>query len=299
MVDEVRRRIRDENQNFLSVFLGDTGSGKTWSALTLASGIDAMYIRHPDIVYGKEEFFDAVADVRRYKAIVWDEAGVGISSHEWATVMNKIVAFILQTFREEHNYAVIFTTPHMGFIDKKARELLHSVVEMMRPTDGDYGWGRWYNITHDHLTGKMYYLYPEIRNKEGRRVQLRFSKNLSGNIKFNPPPEKLIEIYREKKKVFQARLKEEAMSIGQSFGVPKLIDILLEDPRKYGLGMDMNDGDRRGVVYALLLKEYPSIGIKRRDVADAVSYVMNIEFLEVDKKLDERPEWITKRIGGV
>ena len=122
----VRLRIYSNNQNWLGIITGDTGSGKSYSALTIAKEIsNKIYV-----VFTAREFMELLnsEDLEKGSVIIFDEAGVGLSSRDWYSQQNKLLGAILQTFRNM-NLAVIFTTPDLSFIDVQARKLFHHYFE--------------------------------------------------------------------------------------------------------------------------------------------------------------------------
>jgi len=115
-----------ENKNELMVIVGDPGSGKSYSALSLAERIDPTF-NVDRVVFKPEEFLDVLDKCSRGNVVIFDEAGVGIPSREWQTIQNKLLSYVLQTFRYK-NLCVIFTTPNMSYIDKQVRLLVHHSV---------------------------------------------------------------------------------------------------------------------------------------------------------------------------
>lgn len=126
-LEYVRQRIRN-NKNFLCSITGPTGSGKSYSALTLGQALDPAFSIER-VAFSPLEFMEILdTDLPAGSVIVFDEAGVGISSQEWQSVANRLINYVLQTFRHK-NYIVLFTTPHMGFIAAQSRKLFHCHME--------------------------------------------------------------------------------------------------------------------------------------------------------------------------
>lgn len=124
----VQKRIK-ENKNFLCSITGQTGSGKSYSALRLGEQLDPDF-SIDRVAFNPREFM-RILESGRLKSgsvVVFDEAGVGMSHREWQSIGNRLINFVLQTFRHR-NYIVIFTTPHMGFIDAASRKLFHCHME--------------------------------------------------------------------------------------------------------------------------------------------------------------------------
>lgn len=127
-IEYIRRRIFEENKNFLIALVGQTGSGKSFSAMKLGEAIDPNFSIN-NVVFTAKDFFELLKqDHPRGTVIIFDEAGVGIPAREWYSISNKLMGYILQTFRHR-NWIVIFTVPDFDFIDKQARKLFHCYME--------------------------------------------------------------------------------------------------------------------------------------------------------------------------
>jgi len=104
--------------------------------------------------------------------IVFDEAGVGMPAREWFSISNKMIGYILQTFRHQ-NLGVIFTTPDFSFIDVQARKLFHSYFETsMIDRQKNCAVLKWMNISVSPRYGKIYFIYPVIQ-QDYHRMKLK------------------------------------------------------------------------------------------------------------------------------
>jgi len=125
-IKRIRARLLFQNKNWLGIICGETGSGKSYSALSLGYLIS----NRVHVVFTPLEFLSLLnsSKIRKADVVIFDEAGVGMSSREWYSVQNKLLGTVLQTFRNM-NVAVIFTTPNLSFIDVQARKLFHNYLE--------------------------------------------------------------------------------------------------------------------------------------------------------------------------
>jgi len=121
-------RLVEQNRNFLVVFVGETGTGKSYSAIAMAEMIDPDFTIEK-VVYEPKDFLNLLDKCGRGEVIVFDEAGVGIPAREWQSIQNKLMGYVLQTFRYK-NIGVFFTTPSLAFIDKQVKILTHFVVKV-------------------------------------------------------------------------------------------------------------------------------------------------------------------------
>jgi len=102
----------------------------------------------------------------------WDEAGVDVGHKEHATIKNRIIGWLTQTFRNLQQ-VVFFTVPSITFLDASVRKLLHYYIETLsinkrkkitiaKPLQMQY------NIRMD----KIYYHNLTSRNKIGEIMEV-------------------------------------------------------------------------------------------------------------------------------
>lgn len=203
LVQDVQKRLWKKNKNWLSIITGQTGSGKSWSALSLAEKIDPDFDTSK-VVLTPEKFLKNVAERNwgQGDVVVFDEAGAGMSAKAHMTKKNRIIDQVLQTFRRQ-NIAVIFTVPSKSNVDKSVRRLLHTYIE----TKGiDYSNKRnllkWLEMDYNQKTDKIYYKYPKRRNKEGAVKKIK-------TVKMGKPSQSLIDSYESKRSRFQDKKNKE------------------------------------------------------------------------------------------
>lgn len=125
-----------KNKNLLILLTGQTGSGKTYSSISLAEAYAHLFqtpFTIKDVIFTPKEFMTRInsGELKKGSVLVFDEAGVGYSAREWWSISNKLINYLMQTFRHR-NYIVIFTTPDMSFIDKACRRLIHVHMETIK-----------------------------------------------------------------------------------------------------------------------------------------------------------------------
>ena len=99
----IRNRVERKKKNFMGLFSGETGSGKSYSSLTVADECDLRHEFNIEKVYFS--VLDFVKDVRdkkikRGSAAVVEEVGVEANSRQWRSTENKAIFFLAQTFRK-------------------------------------------------------------------------------------------------------------------------------------------------------------------------------------------------------
>tara|TARA_R110002033_G_scaffold122276_1_gene164903 strand:+ start:290 stop:1192 length:903 start_codon:yes stop_codon:yes gene_type:complete len=124
----------ERNKNFLCCISGGTGSGKSLSALRVAELLDPDFdIRQ--VVFDPIELMSLVngktKKLKRGNVILFDEMQVSMGHLSFQSVQNKMINYLLQTFRHQ-NLILIVTTPSFNYIDKSARMLFHSRWETVK-----------------------------------------------------------------------------------------------------------------------------------------------------------------------
>jgi len=203
LIQSVQKRLWKQNKNWLSIITGQTGSGKSWSALSLAEKIDPDFDTSK-VVLRPEKFMEKVAEREwgQGDVVVFDEAGAGMSAKAHMTKKNRIIDQVLQTFRRQ-NIAVIFTVPSKSNVDKSVRRLLHTYIE----TKGiDYRNERnllkWLEMDYNQKTDKIYYKYPKRRTSSGALKKIK-------TVKMGKPSKELIKAYESKRSRYQDRKNKE------------------------------------------------------------------------------------------
>src|SRR6056297_351496 len=203
LIQSVQKRLWKQNKNWLSIITGQTGSGKSWSALSLAEKIDPSFDTSK-VVLRPENFMEKVAEREwgQGDVVVFDEAGAGMSAKAHMTKKNRIIDQVLQTFRRQ-NIAVIFTVPSKSNVDKSVRRLLHTYIET-KTIDyiNERNHLKWLEMDYNQKTDKIYYKYPQRRTESGALKKIK-------TVKMGKPSEDLIKAYEEKRTKFQDRKNNE------------------------------------------------------------------------------------------
>lgn len=126
----IKKRISC-NLNFISLFQGATGIGKTWSAISMAQMIDSEFNVN-QVVFDFKELMAVINSdwfkQKKWKIIIFDEPQITISNRNWQSVNNKLMNYLLSTFRHQ-NVILIFCSPYVDFLDSQSMKLLHCIFE--------------------------------------------------------------------------------------------------------------------------------------------------------------------------
>jgi len=266
------------------LFVGQTGTGKSYAAMSLAEHLDPGF-DIGRVVFSADEFINILnidESLVKGSVIMWDEAGVGMPAREWYSLSNKVISYVVQTFRVK-GYILIMTTPSMKYIDSQIRSLFHGLAQTIDPStrNGKFGWAKYMHLEHDPREGKTFMRYPVIYDEYNRKVKIQGPTPGSGNVLFPKPSEELIEDYEAKKKDFTDSLiasasemmagKEDGEHSGVSVG--NLKEMVILDPAKWGM---MYMGSKKKFethVYAILKTEYPEWDVKMTDIKAAIHMI--------------------------
>jgi ABC-type oligopeptide transport system ATPase subunit len=194
MVKYVHRRIKN-NKNFLVTITGPTGSGKSWTGLSIAELLDPTFNIDRVIFKGKELMrLINTGNLKPGSVILWDEAGIDLSNRNWQSVTNKMLNALLQTFRSR-NFILIFTVPFSDFVDASSRKLFHADFETQRINKA---------LMEVVIKPKLLQYNPNL--KKWYRKYLKVSSN-GKMIKIKrwavpKPSDELIKVYEAKKVLF-------------------------------------------------------------------------------------------------
>jgi len=197
----VHNLIWGKNRNAMLLFVGDPGSGKSYAAISIACMIDPNFSIEK-VVFTPEDFLNALDKAKRGDVIIWDEAGVGMPARDWNTIQNKVLAYVIQTFRFQ-NIGVFFTTPGSTLLDKVARILINFQVKVID-----------YNRETRHTTAVVYEReYDPVRDilnwvKWQKREN---GKVVDPNPIFIPhPPDDIAREYEKISREYKVKVREEA-----------------------------------------------------------------------------------------
>jgi len=197
-VTYVKKRIHEKNLNWVACFLGSPGKGKSYSGLRLCEDVDPTF-DITRVTFSSKEFMRLInSGLPSGSAIMFEEAGVLMSSRNWQSTVNRLLNFVFQTMRSR-NYFVCLTLPDFSMLDAQARKLIHSLlvcesVNRQRKICSV----RPYMLQHNPVSGKTYQKFPKRLTPKG------FAK--TKRLLIGLPSPKLVEAYEVKKLEFTTRL---------------------------------------------------------------------------------------------
>jgi len=203
----VARTMRNNKNNLVSL-IGKTGSGKTWSAISICeimSKIDGVPFGIEHIIFSLRELMDLInsGKLKRGSKIVFDEPQVSIAAREFQSEANKVFNYLLSTFRHR-NLTLFFCTPFDTLLDKNTRRLFHAGFETLSINKNDNTCRlKPRFLEYNDYTDKLYrkQLIVQFKDKHGSS---RYRKLFYWDVP--KPGKELIEQYEKKKLEFTTRL---------------------------------------------------------------------------------------------
>ncbi len=186
-------------------FVGAMGSGKSYSAITLAQTIDPNFTAD-NIVFTVREFAKKITSrLPRGSVIIFDDAGVDANSRDWHEKRVKLLAKVAQSFRI-FGIIVIITTPKMEYLDSQTRKLMSVLFESPTPkVDSDQemerkGVMKVFRVippAFRNMDGNWYRRFRIVRHQNYRKIIIE--ENI---IFFKHPFRHITRVYEERKEVW-------------------------------------------------------------------------------------------------
>lgn len=205
IVRYIRKRIT-QNKNFIGMITGQTGSGKSYSAMAIAEMLNEDFNISRLVFKGKDLMRIINLGEHHYRkgvVIIWDEAGIDLSNRNWYSITNKVLSFLVQTFRHK-NFILFFTVPYADFVDSATKKLFHSEFETCGIDTGKQTVAlKPKFLQYNSERKKWYRKYLKVKVKSsGKRVKIR-----RWNVP--KPSQALIDEYEKKKNSFTGTLNKE------------------------------------------------------------------------------------------
>jgi len=210
-------RVMHQNKNIIMGIVGETGSGKSWTALSIMQTIYALLDREFHVqkcmTWTPYQFMTQHnAGYPKGSCICLDEGGTAINAKKFMSNVNIAIGNLFQTSRR-YNYIYLINLPDITFLDKTTRKLLHVIIETRKI---------------DHKNNRSYVVpklvqcnRSDIDNKSDSKIMYRFLRIQLPHEPMRPlkgvwvykPTDSVIEEYEVLKKDFTDRLNVQVQSI--------------------------------------------------------------------------------------
>jgi hypothetical protein len=193
IISRIRNRMMVEENSFQAMVLGNTGSGKSLSAITFCKTLDPKF-NMSRVVFEPEEFLGLInANLPPGSAILCDEIGAWLSSRDWYSLQNKLMSIVLETYRYKR-LAVFWTVPNVRMVDVNLRDLCHAIIEtVVIDRKNNVCQCKFKYRQLNPLSSKSYDKFPVVRNEDGEPITLT-------RVNIHRPSKDLEDSYFKKKK---------------------------------------------------------------------------------------------------
>jgi len=216
IVTLTRKRIK-QNLNMFCMFTGKLGSGKSWSGISYAQELDPNFDVDKQVVFDFRQTMTLINTdwfkAKKMKAIVWDEPQITISNRAWQSQMNKLVNYLISTFRHQ-NIVLIMCAPYKDFLDSQTMKLLQwefqcSKIDRRRKQCIVYP--KWQQYNPQKQKTYPHPLFVIVDNKMRMLTTWRINK----------PDKKAIDIYEKNKTTFTTGLNQSILDTLDKMETPK------------------------------------------------------------------------------
>jgi len=285
-----KRTTKKEENNFIMIILGSTGSGKSYSGI--ATGLmTKIYAtvkyknEHKEqprfdsetIVFKANEIMDLLDEGLPPQSIIQlDEGGEIADARKWWSDPNDVLTSTIDTFRADR-LSLIWCTPDLDRIDKRIREEADIVAQMVEKRKMKVQ-----SVTKDRVSNKLLNPYPKLKNavlkgntQDGDYANVHVCDlyNLVKEI----GEENLIDKYEKRKRAFINEIQSKGKKrLNGEDVVPKLemMDIVKLIVNKWD---DVNVAETSKTTLLSIFRgrlntEHPDYEVTRRDLEDAVNF---------------------------
>lgn len=181
----------EQNRSVLALFIGPTGSGKSYAAITTALTFCPERFNIDNVVFNVQDFVRLMryGNLQRGDVIVFDDAGLNINSRTWFSLQNNIFSMVTQSFRYRQIVTLV-TTPDWSFIDAQVRSLFDVFFEATE--------------TQGLMKPFLHFPSPILGDRRPWRkypqTQINGKLQRLSLIQFYPAPQSFLDQYEAKKK---------------------------------------------------------------------------------------------------
>lgn len=201
---EAWKKPNIQNKMFSAVFVAAPGSGKSWSAISLADLMEEGNFDINRVAFSASQFAKLVSEQHPAgTVIVLDDCGLMMFSRDAMSKISKNLAKTLQSVRYK-NLILLLTLPDLTMLDSAIRRLIDSIIDI-RGIDSSKqeAFGKFHWLQTNTTSGKIYRHSPEKVVYSTNMVGMRIRRVLKiPMIRFDRPRQELINLYEQKKKIY-------------------------------------------------------------------------------------------------
>lgn len=204
ILEYIKDECFNKNSNFIGLWVGKPGIGKSVSALRTCEKLDPSF-QIDQVVFSIDQLLSLILKFQemmekgidiRGKAILYDEAGITADNREWQSQVHKALNDSIETFRFL-NLVLMITVPGKNRIDSKIRELIHGTFYPTKKAR-DHRIVKFMLHKYDIIKEKEYSQYLRIQS-HGWIAQIR-------TIKVFKPSRLLLNAYEKRMQMYKKRI---------------------------------------------------------------------------------------------
>lgn len=205
-------------------FMITKNSGKSWGMLSLAYNIDPEF-SIDQVAFSFREVMTIINSdwfkKKKWKIILFDEPQTDISNRAWQSLTNKLMNYLVSTFRHQ-NIVLLFATPYSDFIDSQTKKLIHCVFDVR---------GHSRKTKKAQIRPKLLQYNSKMKKfyEHSLYVIDRGGYNKLTMMFIDEPPKHLIKPYEEKKTAFTDALNKDIQRQLDALAEKNAPKILLDD----------------------------------------------------------------------
>jgi hypothetical protein len=188
--------------------VGREGSGKSMTTASVLEAVDPSF-DESRVFFDPADLMGFITELssseREGKAVMLDEAGVGMGVRSWYDKDQIKINKAAQTMRDD-NMILATTLPSFSLMDSQLRTRHHGFCEMRDVQHGDYAVFSWKDIiVNREENGNT------IKRKQFPRYESGGRRQRISRLKISPPSDSFIDAYEDKKQEFKQALYEEVV----------------------------------------------------------------------------------------
>jgi len=174
LIRHIYKKVIEKNENFISVIIGGTGSGKSYSFISLAQQFQLLRkSSRIFIIFRHEELLNLLLPgndtIKKGDVVIYEEMGISADHRKFWSITNDTIRYVSQIARNR-NFLFLMNLPFLNLLDKDVLPLVHVLFQTAkkifekrivrcRVTFNDV----------NYITGKSYFKYPLLYNKEAKK----------------------------------------------------------------------------------------------------------------------------------
>jgi len=174
LIRHIYKKVINKNENFISVMIGGTGSGKSYSLISLAQKFQLLRkSSRIFIIFTHEELLNLLLPgndtIKKGDVLIYEEMGISADHRKFWSITNDTIRYVSQIARNR-NFLFLMNLPLLKYLDKDVQPLIHVLFQTAKKMVKEriVKCKIFFNDVN-YITGKSYFKYPLLFNKETKK----------------------------------------------------------------------------------------------------------------------------------